>query len=259
MNSQTQRAFKDEVFGQLARVPKALSSPRRLELVDLLAQAERSVEELAGLAEMSIANTSQHLQVLRRAQLVAVRKDGLKVYYRLASEAVVHAWQAMRELGQRQFADLDRIVRTYLAERETLETVGAEELLRRMRTDEVVVLDVRPAEEYRSGHILGARSMPIRELEKKIARLPKTTGVVAYCRGPFCVYADEAVASLRRRGWHARRLNMGFPDWKAAGLPVAVGELDPDDATPKTTHRPRRDAVFSSAGRRRTPGRRKSK
>lgn len=222
MKTTQHRAFKDDVFRQLARVPRALASPRRLELVDLLAQSERSVEELAELTGMSVANTSQHLQVLRQALLVTVRRDGLRAYYSLANEAVFRAWQAMRELGQRQFADLDRVVRTYLAERETLETVGADELLRRMRADEVVVLDVRPAAEYRSGHILGARSVPIRELQRRVAELPKKSEVVAYCRGPYCVYADEAVALLRRRGFRARRLDTGFPDWKAAGLPIAT-------------------------------------
>jgi rhodanese-related sulfurtransferase len=222
MKTRQHRAFKDDVFRQLARVPKALASPRRLELVDLLAQAERSVEELAELTGMSVANTSQHLQVLRQALLVTVRREGLKACYSLANEAVFRAWQAMRELGQRQFADLDRIVRTYLAERETLETVRADELLRRMRSDEVIVLDVRPAAEYRSGHILGARSVPVRELQRRVAELPKKSEIVAYCRGPFCVYADEAVALLRRRGFRARRLDTGFPDWKAAGLPVAA-------------------------------------
>jgi rhodanese-related sulfurtransferase len=222
MNSRDHRAFKNDVFRQLSRVPKALSSPRRLELVDLLAQAERRVEDLAELTEMSIANTSQHLQVLRQALLVTARRDGLKVYYSLANESVFRAWQAMRALGQRQFAELDRIVRIYLAERETLESVGADELLRRMRTDRILVLDVRPAAEYRSGHILGARSVPVRELERRIAELPKKSEIVAYCRGPFCVYADTAVALLRRRGFRARRLDTGFPDWKAAGLPIAA-------------------------------------
>jgi rhodanese-related sulfurtransferase len=222
MNKQLHRTFKDEVFRQLARVPKALSSPRRLELVDLLAQAERSVEELAELTEMSVANTSQHLQVLREALLVTVRREGPKAYYALHNEAVFRAWQAMRELGQRQFAELERIVRTCLAQRDTLESVSAGELLRRMRANDVVVLDVRPTAEYRSGHVLGAQSVPVRELRRRIAELPKNGEVVAYCRGPYCVYADEAVAMLRRRGFRARRLDTGFPDWKAAGLPVQV-------------------------------------
>ena len=226
MNAIRHRAFKDDVFGQLARIPKALSSPRRLELVDLLAQSERSVEELAELTGMSVANTSQHLQVLRAALLVTVRREGAKVHYSLADASVFRAWQALRELGQRQFAELDRIVKTYLNDRDELETVTADELLRRMRKDQLVVLDVRPAEEFRSGHIAGARSVPIRELQRRIAELPKKNEVVAYCRGPYCVYADVAVNLLRRRGFRARRLDTGFPDWKAAGLPFAVDSED---------------------------------
>lgn len=222
MNGARHRAFKDDVFQQLARIPKALSSPRRLELIDLLAQAERSVEELAELTGMSVANASQHLQVLRAALLVQVRRDGAKVLYRLAGEAVFRAWQALRELGRQQLAELDHIVRTYLAERETLETVTADELLRRMRKGQLVLLDVRPAHEFRAGHIAGARSVPIRELQRRLSELPKRRDVVAYCRGPYCVYADEAVALLRRRGYRARRLDSGFPDWRAAGLPVAL-------------------------------------
>jgi rhodanese-related sulfurtransferase len=233
VNKPQHREFKDEVFRQLARVPKALSSPRRLELVDLLAQAERSVEELAELSEMSVANTSQHLQVLRAALLVKVRRDGPKAYYALADESVFRAWQAMRDLGQRQFAELDRIVRVHFSGREKLETVSADELLRRMRKDEILVLDVRPAAEYASGHIPGARSVPIRELTRRIAELPKRAEVVAYCRGPYCVYADQAVDLLRRRGISARRLDTGFPDWKAAGLPVGI------DSEPRRVRRGR--------------------
>jgi rhodanese-related sulfurtransferase len=221
MKATEHRSFKDDVFRQLARIPKALSNPRRLELLDLLAQSERSVEDLADLTAMSVANTSQHLQVLRAAFLVTVRREGSRAYYALSSAAVFRAVQAMREVGQLQLAELDRIVRTYLGRREELETIGSGELLRRMRKDEVVVLDVRPADEYRSGHIHGARSVPVRELQRRLAELPKKTEVVAYCRGPYCVYADEAVALLRRRGFRALRLDTGFPDWKAAGLPVA--------------------------------------
>ena len=235
MNKVQHRAFKDDVFRQLARVPKALSSPRRLELLDLLAQAERSVEELAEMSGMSVANASQHLQVLRAALLVRVRREGPKALYSLAGEVVFHAWQAIRELGQHQYAELDRIVRTYLAGRQTLESVTAQELLRRMRRHQVVVLDVRPAAEYRSGHILGARSVPVRELQRRVADLPRKSEVVAYCRGPYCVYADEAVAILRRRGFRARRLDTGFPDWKAAGLPVATDSENPAPARHPST------------------------
>jgi len=159
---------------------------------------------------------------------VSVRRDGLKAYYSLSSPAVFQTVQSMREVGQLQLAELDRLVRTYLGRRDELETIDADELLRRMRKDEVVVLDVRPAEEYRSGHIHGARSVPVRELQRRLTELPKKTEVVAYCRGPYCVYADEAVALLRRRGFRARRLETGYPDWKAAGLPVAIdSEVEP--------------------------------
>jgi rhodanese-related sulfurtransferase len=221
MNSARHRAFKNEVFRQLARIPKALSNPRRLELIDLLAQGERSVEELAELAAMSIANTSQHLQVLRAAFLVTSRREASRVYYSLSGPAVFRAVQATREVGQTQLAELEQVVRVYLEGRETLESIGSDELQQRLRKDAVVVLDVRPEVEFRSGHIQGARSIPVRELRRRLAELPKKTAIVAYCRGPFCVYADEAVALLRREGFHAMRLDTGFPDWKAAGLPVA--------------------------------------
>lgn len=221
MNASQRRAFKNDTFRQLARIPKALANPRRLELVDLLAQSEHSVENLARLTAMSIANTSQHLQVLRAATLVTVRREGPWAYYALSSPAVFRAAQAIREVGQSQLAELDRIARVYLRQREELEPITAGELLRRMRKDDVVVLDVRPEEEYRAGHIQGARSVPVGELKRRLAGLPKKHEVVAYCRGPYCVYADEAVALLLKRGFRAVRLDTGFPDWKAAGLPVA--------------------------------------
>ncbi len=221
MNSAKHRAFKREVFRHLARIPKALSNPGRLELIDLLAQSERSVEELAELTAMSVANTSQHLQVLRAAFLVASRREGSRIYYSLASAAVFRAVQATREVGQTQLVELGRVVRTYLDGRDTLETIGSDELLQRLRKNDVIVLDVRPEIEFRSGHIQGARSVPVRELRRRLADLPKKTEIVAYCRGPYCVYADEAVALLRQEGFRALRLDTGFPDWKAAGLPVA--------------------------------------
>ena len=221
MNDARHRGFKDETFRELARIPKALANPRRLELVDLLSQCERTVEELARLTTMSVANTSQHLQVLRAASLVTVRREGPWAYYALSSPAVFRAAQAMREVGQLQLAELDRIARAYRRERDELEPLDAGELLRRMRKDEVVVIDVRPEEEFRAGHIQGARSVPVSELRRRLSGLPRNRDVVAYCRGPYCVYADEAVALLRRRGFHALRLDTGFPDWKAAGLPVA--------------------------------------
>jgi rhodanese-related sulfurtransferase/biotin operon repressor len=224
MNRPQQRQFKDGLFGQLARVTKAMSSPRRLELVDLLAQSERSVEELAELTGMTVANTSQHLQALRAALLVTVRREGLRAYYALADDSVFRTWQAIRDLGHRQFAEVDRLLKTYVKERERLEGVTARELLKRIRRDEVIVLDVRPISEYRAGHILGAHSVPVKELHRRLVELPKDREVIAYCRGPFCVYADEAVAVLRQRGYRARRLDVGFPDWKSAGMPVGKNE-----------------------------------
>jgi rhodanese-related sulfurtransferase/biotin operon repressor len=224
MNQQRHREFKDALFEQLARITKALSSARRLELVDLLAQSERSVEELTELTGMSVANTSQHLQALRAALLVKVRREGLRAYYALSDDSVFRTWQAIRDLGQRQFAEVDRLLDMYVKERGRLEGISAKELLKRIRREEVVVLDVRPAAEFHAGHIFGARSLPVRELQKRLAELPKDREVIAYCRGPFCVYADEAVSALRRRGFRARRLDVGFPDWKSAGLPIGKNE-----------------------------------
>jgi rhodanese-related sulfurtransferase len=223
MDTTRNRDFKNALFQQLARATKAMASPRRLEIIDLLAQGERSVEEIATLCGMSVANTSQHLQELRAALLVEVRRSGLHAYYRLADEAVFRAWQAVRDLGQRQFAEIDRLLKASRSKREEFERIGAKELMRRIRDDEVVVLDVRPEAEFESGHIRGARSIPVEELRRRIAELPKSKEVIAYCRGPFCVYADEAISLLRRRGFRSRRLDVGYPDWKTAGLPVAVG------------------------------------
>ena len=223
MTSVRHRQFKNALFHQLARATKAMASPRRLELIDLLAQGERSVQELAGLSGMSVANTSRHLQELRAAVLVKVQRRGVRSYYALSDDAVFRMWQAVRDFGQRQFAEIDRLVGTFLSERDQLEGVRAGELLRRIRRDEVIVLDVRPAAEFESGHIRGAHSIPVEELKRRIAELPRKREVIAYCRGPFCVYADEAVAELRRRGFKARRLDVGFPDWKTAGLPVGTG------------------------------------
>jgi len=220
VNNLAHRQFKDQLFEQLARAAKALSSPRRLELVDLMAQGERSVEDLATLTGMSVANTSQHLQALRKALLVRPRREGLHTFYALSDDSVFRAWQAIRELGQRQFAEVDRLLKTYVVERASLESIAADELLRRIRNEDVIVLDVRPEPEYRAGHILGARSIPVKELRRRLADLPKRREIVAYCRGPFCVYADEAVSLLKRKGYRARRLDTGFPDWKSAGLPV---------------------------------------
>ncbi len=214
------RVFKDSLFEQFARIGKALASGRRLELLELLAQKERTVEELARLTDMSTANTSQHLQVLRNARLVEFRKEGLYARYRLADERVFHLWQALRDLGEDRIAEIDRLVHSFVKDRKTLRAVTMEELRQRLKDGGVIVLDVRPAEEYGAGHIPGARSIPLAELRARLRELPKTREIIAYCRGPYCVLADEAVALIRSRGLKAFRLEQGFPDWRARGLPV---------------------------------------
>jgi rhodanese-related sulfurtransferase/DNA-binding transcriptional ArsR family regulator len=216
------RLFKDKLFEQFARVGKALANPHRLEILDLLAQGERTVEDLARKAGMSVANTSRHLQELRAARLVEVRREGLYGYYRLADERVFAAWRAIRDLGEARLAEIDRLVGSYLTDRDSLEAVCAEELLAKMREEGVEVLDVRPEDEYRAGHIPGARSVPVERMEAYLEEIPRDREVVAYCRGPYCVFSDEAVALLRSRGYRARRLREGLPDWRAAGLPVEI-------------------------------------
>ncbi|HEY0069934.1 MAG TPA: rhodanese-like domain-containing protein, partial [Chloroflexia bacterium] len=185
-----------------------------------LAQGERTVEDLAREASLSIANASQHLQTLRAAQLVEVRRVGLYAYYRLGDERVFRVWQAIRELGEARLAEIDRIVHTFLANRAELEAINAEALVERMQSDSLVVLDVRPPEEYRAGHIPGARSVPVSEVESALKQIPPDHEVIAYCRGPYCVFSDEAVELLKTHGYKARRLQGGLPDWRAAGLPV---------------------------------------
>lgn len=214
------REFKDRLYGELGRIASAIGSPRRLELVDLLAQGERSVEQLATQAGLSVANTSRHLQILRAARLVDSRKQGLRVYYRLAEAEVFDVSRAIRRLAERRLADLDRLVAEHLGSRDTLEPVAREELLRRMRDGRAVVVDVRPRQEYRAGHIRGALSIPVDEVDRRLAELPRRKEIVAYCRGPYCVMAYDAVARLRARGRRARRLVDGWPEWRSAGLPV---------------------------------------
>jgi rhodanese-related sulfurtransferase/DNA-binding transcriptional ArsR family regulator len=214
------REFKDRLYAELGRIAKAIDSPRRLELIDLLAQGERSVEDLAAEATLSVANTSRHLQILRGARLVDSRKEGLRVYYRLAEPEVFDVLRAVRALAQRRLADLDRLVQAYFGSRDDLEAIPREELLRRVREGRVVVVDVRPPEEYRAGHVAGALSIPVDEIDRRLSELPARKEIVAYCRGPYCVMAYDAVTRLRARGRRARRLVDGFPEWRAAGLPV---------------------------------------
>ena len=216
------RVAKEALFDAFAEVAKALASGRRAEIADLLSQGERPVEEIAGELGQSVANTSHHLRAMARAGLVATRRDGTRIFYRLASGRVGELWAAMRDVAAEQVAGLDHLARAYLGERDGIEVVGRAELAARLERGEVVLLDVRPAAEFAAGHIEGARSAPITELRRHLRALPRDAEVVAYCRGPYCVFADEAVRELTRRGFRARRLAEGFPEWQRAGLPVAA-------------------------------------
>ena len=219
----THRLFKDRLYGQFARIGKALSSPHRLEILELLAQSERTVDSLATEIGLSLANTSQHLQALRQAALVDSRKDGLFVYYRLAGAEVFELSRVLRTVAEGRLAELERLIREHFSDRVDAEAVPMTELLKRARSKRVVILDTRPASEYIAGHIAGALSVPVDELQRRLQRLTKGKEYVAYCRGPYCVYADRAVEMLRAHGRRARRLTDGFPEWRAAGLPVRNG------------------------------------
>ncbi len=212
--------FKERLYAEFAALAKALANPHRLELVDLLAQGERSVEELAREARLGTTNASAHLQVLRRARLVEADKRGLYVVYRLASPDVFALWRALRDLGSARLAEVDRLVATYLADRASLAAVRRDELADMLARGDVTLIDARPEVEYAQGHIRSALSIPIEVLEQHLDQLPPDREIVAYCRGPYCVLADETVELLRARGFRARRLDEGFPEWRAAGLPV---------------------------------------
>jgi rhodanese-related sulfurtransferase/DNA-binding transcriptional ArsR family regulator len=220
------RAAKTALFDEFARVGKALASGRRMELLDVLANGERTVEVLAGEGGLSVANASQHLQVLRRAGLVATRREGTSVHYRLAGPEVFELWRALRTLAASRLAEVERLAAAYLGARNELEPVTRQELARRLQQgEELVVLDVRPAEEYAAGHLPGAVSIPISELRRRLAELPRDREIVAYCRGPFCAFAHDAVQVLADAGLTARRLEDGLPEWRADGLPVFHPEL----------------------------------
>ncbi|MGQ0830866.1 MAG: ArsR/SmtB family transcription factor [Microthrixaceae bacterium] len=216
------RVAKDALFEGFAAVTKALSSGRRAEIVDVLAQGERSVEEIAAEIDQSVANTSHHLRALARAGLVTTRRDGTRIYYSLASERVSELWGAVRGVAEQHAAGLDRLVAAYLGDREGIDVIGRDELASRLKEGSLIVFDVRPEPEFAAGHIAGARSVPLGELRKQIKALPPDAEVVAYCRGPYCAYADDAVRELQRRGFSARRLEDGFPEWRRASLPVDV-------------------------------------
>ena len=218
------REAKDALYDAFAEVAKALGSGRRAEIVDVLAQGERSVDEVAEVLGQSVANTSHHLRALARAGLVRTRRDGTRIFYALADERVAMLWATLRDVAAEHVAGIERLAHAYLGDRDGLEAITREELSDRLRRGDLVVLDVRPEAEFRSGHIAGARSVPVGELQRKLRTLPKEAEVVAYCRGPYCVYADDTVRALRRRGYRARRLEDGFPEWKRAGLPVVAGK-----------------------------------
>lgn len=214
------RTFKDRLYGQFARIGKALGNPHRLELLELLAQGERTVDALATESGLTMANASQHLQALREAGLVESRKEGLFVHYHLADPIVFELSKSLRAVAEKRLAELERLVRDHFGDRSDPEPVPMEELLVRARRGDVVILDTRPAHEFAAGHIAGALSVPVEELQERLRKLPKSKEYVAYCRGPYCIYADHAVDLLRKNGRRARRLADGFPEWKAAGLPV---------------------------------------
>jgi rhodanese-related sulfurtransferase len=217
------REFKNALYAQFARLGHALASPKRIELLDLLGQGEKTVEALAEQVATPVKNTSAHLRVLRQARLVETRRDGTYVYYRLADDDVFRLLRTLETLGHRRLADVQQVVQAYLDGRDALEPVTFQELRRLMREDHVTLVDVRPTDEYEAGHIPGAVSLPVSDLRRRLRELPKNREVIAYCRGRYCVYSLDAVTVLRKLGYRARRAQEGWPDWKAAGLPVEVG------------------------------------
>jgi DNA-binding transcriptional ArsR family regulator len=218
------RAFKDNLYEQFAMIGKALGSPARLELLDLLGQTERSVEDLALEAGLSVANASQHLQVLRQAGLVEVRREGKFSYHRLAGKEAFKTWQSIRDFAAVKVAEVQRLAEQYLNKFDELEAVSIAELRRRLAIGDVALIDVRPELEYRAGHISGALSVPVEKLATVLRTLPHDKEIVAYCRGPFCLFSHEAVLKLTKNGFKARRLNRGLPDWRFAALPVETGQ-----------------------------------
>lgn len=223
MEKLRKRQFKDAAYGNLARIAKALASPKRLELLDLLCQTERTVEQLAQYTEMSVANASQHLQVLEAAQLVQGRRQGRFVVFSLADALVCNFFRSYRVLAEDRLAEMERIRRLFLDDPNELYPLDAEALMERVKRKEVVVIDVRPEEEYRAAHIRGALGIPMQKLKSRLAGLPRKKEIVAYCRGPYCVFAVDAVRMLRSRGLRAFRLDLSIHDWSALGLPLATG------------------------------------
>ena len=218
----THRELKDPLYAQFARIGHAVASPKRLELLDLLSQGEKTVETLAEQSSMPVKNTSAHLRVLRQARLVDTRRDATYVHYRLASEDVFKFLRELQGLARSRLAEVEQVAKLYIDGRDELEPVSLSELQRRVRAGDVTVIDVRPEEEFRSGHIPGALSIPVAQLKRRLSEVPKKKEVVAYCRGPYCVYSVEAVGILRKHGYRARRADEGLPAWRASSLPIAT-------------------------------------
>ena len=214
------REFKNKVYSLLSQMVKAMGNPHRLEIIDLLGQSGRTVEEIANETEISIANASQHLQVLKASNLVEVEREGNYIRYHLANDKIFKTWSILREVGFERVAEIDKLIQDYRDKRNVLEAITIDELVTRMKSKNTVLLDIRPIEEFKTGHIPGALSVPLETLSTIIKTLPKNKVYIAYCRGPLCVFADEAVGILYKRGYKAKRLEEGFPDWKLRGLPV---------------------------------------
>ncbi len=214
------RTFKNKVYQQLANIVKAMSNPHRLEILELLAQGQFSVAEIAEETYITGANASQHLQVLKQVQLVETRRDGNHVYYRLAGQSVYKAWKALRDLGIERVAEIERVMNQFRESRKSLETLSSKELAEKMKHEDITIIDVRPKHEFDEGHIAGALNIPVEDLPDKMDELSRDQEVVAYCRGPFCVFADDAVELLRERGFNAKRLDEGYPEWMLDELPV---------------------------------------
>jgi rhodanese-related sulfurtransferase len=214
------REFKDKVYEELAKITKALANPHRLEIIELLAQGDYSVEQISIQTSLSVANASQHLQVLKTAQLVDVARNGNFIHYRLANTNVFKAWKALRELGVERIASIEKLVKDFRQPKFKLESVTINQLIEKIGNGKITILDVRPETEYKKGHIANSISIPFDQLSERLKELPKRNEIIAYCRGPFCVFADEAVAMLNKAGYKATRLEEGFPDWAVMGLPV---------------------------------------
>jgi rhodanese-related sulfurtransferase/DNA-binding transcriptional ArsR family regulator len=218
------RELKDPLYEQFARIGHAVASPKRIELLDLLSQGEKTVEQLSDQSATPVKNTSAHLRVLRQARLVETRRNGTFVYYRLAADDVFRFVRDLESLGRSRLAEVEQVANLYIDGRDELEPVSIKELRRRLREGDITVIDVRPQQEYLAGHIPGALSIPVGQLKRRLGEIPKSNDVVAYCRGPYCVYSVEAVGILRKQGYRARRASEGLPHWRSSGLPVAAGE-----------------------------------